>query len=134
MVTILWDSWIIVLAVYRRQRGACSLILRVPFSCAQPAPKGVGRVAGYWQVLTKSSAWFARDSLNSLHVDDSGNTLGHGSIPRFQRTFRRVRVAFPTLTGGEELIISRELVWPWMELGIASVAVLVAVAATLYCR
>ena len=60
-----------------------------------------------------------------------GILLGMGLSLAFNGLFAVFGWLFQLLLGGEELIISRELVWPWMELGIVSVAVLVAVVTAL---
>jgi len=60
-----------------------------------------------------------------------GILLGMGLSLAFNGLFAVFGWLFQLFLGGEELIISRELVWPWMELGIVSIAVFVAVVTAL---
>ena len=60
-----------------------------------------------------------------------GILLGMGLALSFNGLFGVFGFIFQLFLGGETDIISRELVWPWMELGIVSIAVLVAVVMAL---
>jgi len=60
-----------------------------------------------------------------------GILLGMGLSLSFNGLFAVFGFIFQLFLGGESGIIDRELVWPWMELGIVSIAVLVAVVTAL---
>ena len=56
-----------------------------------------------------------------------GVILGMGIALSFNGLFGVFGFIFQLLGGSSESPISRELVWPWLELGIVSVAVFIAV-------
>ena len=60
-----------------------------------------------------------------------GILLGMGLALSFNGLFAVFGFIFQLFLGGETGIISRELVWPWMELGLVSTAVLVSVVLAL---
>ena len=60
-----------------------------------------------------------------------GILLGMGLALAFNGLFAVFGFIFQFFLGGESGIIDRELVWPWMELGIVSIAVLVSVVVAL---
>ena len=60
-----------------------------------------------------------------------GILLGMGLALSFNGLFAVFGFIFQLFLGGEDGIISRELVWPWMELGLVSTAVLVSVVLAL---
>jgi ABC-type antimicrobial peptide transport system permease subunit len=60
-----------------------------------------------------------------------GMLLGMGLALSFNGLFNVFGFIFQLLLGGESSIINRELVWPWMELGIVGVAVFSAVVIAL---
>jgi ABC-type antimicrobial peptide transport system permease subunit len=60
-----------------------------------------------------------------------GILLGMGIALSFNGLFNVFGFIFQIFIGGESSIISRELVWPWLELGLVSVAVFAAVVIAL---
>jgi ABC-type antimicrobial peptide transport system permease subunit len=60
-----------------------------------------------------------------------GMLLGMGIALSFNGLFNVFGFIFQLFIGGESSIISRELVWPWLELGLVSVAVFAAVVTAL---
>ena len=60
-----------------------------------------------------------------------GMLLGMGLALSFNGLFNVFGFIFQLFLGGESSIISRELVWPWMELGLVALAVFAAVVTAL---
>jgi ABC-type antimicrobial peptide transport system permease subunit len=60
-----------------------------------------------------------------------GMLLGMGLALSFNGLFNVFGFIFQIFLGGESSIISRELVWPWMELGLVALAVFAAVVTAL---
>ena len=60
-----------------------------------------------------------------------GMLLGMGLALSFNGLFNVFGFIFQLFLGGESSIISRELVWPWMELGLVAIAVFAAVVMAL---
>lgn len=60
-----------------------------------------------------------------------GMLLGMGLALSFNGLFNVFGFIFQIFLGGESSIITRELVWPWMELGLVALAVFVAVVTAL---
>ena len=60
-----------------------------------------------------------------------GMLLGMGIALSFNGLFNVFGFIFQLFLGGESSIIGRELVWPWMELGLVAIAVFAAVVIAL---